>query len=146
MNAKPLTRRITTTLAATLALGLALPALSAVCEDVTFTVKNEHSTGKSIKIKKVKYRDITADASNLTENVVDYTCGFGKTCTSHGDDLGTLVSGRLAHRLTNIQFLYQYKEADGDWSDAVWSKKFAPTDEECRNNRDYGSSDWVITG
>lgn len=130
-------------LAAVLALGLAAPAMSAVCQDVTFTVKNDHSTGKSIKIKKVKYRDVIAASLN-TEDVVDIVCGHGQTCTTLGDDLGSVVEPRLGHDLNLIQFQYQYKEADGDWSSPVWSEKFKPSDRTCRNDRDYGSSDWVI--
>lgn len=131
--------------ALTLALALGGPALAAVCQDVTFTVQNGHRTNDLIKIKKVKYLDVTANSTN-TEDVVDITCSAGSTCTTLGDDLGSTLEARLGHDLTNVQFQFQYKELDGDWSDPVWSKKFKPTDLECRNDRNYGSSAWVITG
>lgn len=137
--------RLAQAAALSLAFSAGVPALAAVCQDVTFTVNNGHYTGKIIKIKKVKYWDDTANSSN-TEDVVDINCGTGKTCTTLGDDLGSIAEDRLLHDLTNIQFQYQYKEADGDWSTPVWSKKFVPTDTECRNDRNYGGSTWVITG
>lgn len=131
--------------AAALALGIAGPSLAGVCQDVTFTFKNSHYTGKEIKIKKVKYRDTTAASTN-TEDVVDITCQFGNTCSTLGDDLGSLVEDRLGHNLSNMQFYYSYREADGQWSLPLWSPKFKPTDKECTNGRDYGTSAWAITG
>jgi hypothetical protein len=131
--------------AAAFALGIAGPVLAATCQDITFTVKNDHYTGDEIKIKKVKYRDTTS-ATNNTEDVVDITCQHGNTCTTLGDDLGSLVEPRLGHDLSNVQFYYSYREADGDWSTPLWSKKFKPTDKECTNGRNYGTSAWVITG
>ena len=131
--------------AAALALGLAGPSLAGVCQAITFTVHNSHYTGDEIKIKKVKYRDLTA-ATNNTEDVIDITCQFGSTCTTYGDDLGSVVEGRLGHDLGNIQFYYSYREADGQWSPLMWSKKFKPTDQECTNGRNYGTASWEITG
>ncbi|MBN8487712.1 MAG: hypothetical protein J0M20_08325 [Burkholderiales bacterium] len=136
---------ITRLVAAALALGIAGPSLAAECKDITFTVKNDHYTGDEIKIQKIKYRDTTAAATG-TENVVDYTCPHGSTCVSVGRDLGGLLDPRLGHDLSNVQFYYSYREADGDWSTPVWSKKFKPTDKECTNGRNYGTSAWVITG
>ena len=137
--------RITQGAALSLAISLGAPALAAVCQDITFTVNNGHVTNDLIKIKKVKYQDVTANSSN-TEDVVDIVCGAGSTCTTLGDGLGSTFEARLGHSLTNVQFQYQYKEADGDWSSPVWSRKFKPTDQECRNDRNYGGTIWVITG
>jgi hypothetical protein len=137
--------RLAQAAALTLAVAFGAPALAAVCQDVTFTVKNGHVTNDSIKIKKVKYLDVTANTTN-TEDVVDITCSAGNTCSTLGDDLGSAFEARLGHDLTNVQFQFQYKELDGDWSSPVWSKKFKPTDRECRNDRNYGSDSWVITG
>ena len=137
--------RIAQAAALGLTISLGAPALAAVCQDITFTVNNGHVTNDIIKIKKVKYKDVTANTTN-TEDVVDITCSPGNTCTTLGDDLGSTIEARLGHDLTNIQFQYQYKELDGDWSSPVWSRKFVPTDKECRNDRNYGGSTWVITG
>jgi hypothetical protein len=137
--------RLAQAAALTLAVAFGAPAFAAVCQDVTFTVHNGHRTNDSIKIKKVKYLDVTANSTN-TEDVVDIICGAGSTCTTLGDDLGSTFEARLGHDLTNVQFQFQYKELDGDWSDPVWSKKFKPSDRECRNDRDYGGDIWVITG
>jgi len=133
--------------AAALALGVAGPSLAAVCQDVTFTFTNSHYTGKEIKIKKVKYRDTTAATTN-TEDVIDITCQFGSTCGTWGDDLGSLVEDRLGHDLSNFQFYYSYREADGQYSLPLWSPKFKPAKNnmECTNGRNYGTAAWEITG
>jgi hypothetical protein len=138
--------RITRLATACLTCGLAAPSMAALCQDVTFTFNNSHLSGGPIKVKKIKYRDITANQSGIVENIVDKTCANGSTCTTVGEDLTDVFTGRLGHDLTNFQFQYQAEDALGNWLPAVWSKKFVPTDTECRNDRDYGGSTWVITG
>lgn len=129
-----------------LALGfaaIALPSSAAVCQNVTFSFTNSHFSGGKIKVKKVKYFDRVSNKTR-TENVADRECSLGNTCATDGDDLGSLTQPVQGHDLTDIQFYFSYKEADGDWSDAVWGSKKLPSDEECRNDRNYGA--FTITG
>ena len=122
---------------------IALPAAATPCYNVTFSFLNAHATGQRIQVKKVKYFDRISNKTR-TEDVEDRECAFGKVCTTDGDDLGSLTEPVQGHDLTDIQFFLSFKEADGDWSDAVWGSKKQPTDEQCRNDRNYGH--FTITG
>lgn len=138
-----ITRPARLAIAAVLAAAIALPAAATPCYNVTFSFTNSHSTGKSILVKKVQYFDITSNKTR-TQDVNNRECGFNKTCTTDAANLGSQFEPVLGHDLTDIQFYFSFKEADGDWSDAAWGGKKIPTDKECRNDRNYGA--FSITG
>ena len=116
---------------------LALPGISAAdndkCKDVRFRVTNEHSTGKKIKITGVNYHDVVNN-KDVTKDLAEVECAIHATCLTSDKDLHDVEGTNIK----DIQFVFRYKENDGDWSDKVKSKAFEPNDKTCRADRIYG--------
>ncbi len=131
---------VRSTLAALLlAGGATLPALAAVCNNVTFSFTN--TSGGPIKVTKVGYRDL--DSSNpgkrRVENVADIQCPDTWVCFTAPQDLGSATRPRENHELTDVQFLHAHQDAFGNWLPEVWSSKSVPADMTCTDNRNYGA-------
>ena len=160
-----------------IAAGLVVTALSPAhagdaCKNVKFRVTNNHSSGKAIIIKRVKYfnktdggwrtevvnQNIIVDTREFADLVPIGTfdrspgliCRHGKECTTAGDNLG----GAEGQPLTKFRFIYIHIVA-GNWSqgDAKWSNEVESADKEpggptCSANKIYsgGKSGWKISG
>jgi hypothetical protein len=89
----------------------------------------------------VRYRDL--DSGNpgrfWVENVRDFSCPSGWTCSTDGDDLGSITRPRENHELTDIQFLHSHQDEFGAWLPAVWSSRNVPSNMTCTDGRNYGA-------
>jgi hypothetical protein len=137
------------------------------CKNVKFRVTNDHSSGKTIIIKRVKYFN-KSDGRWRTE-VVNQNCSLkddptlleamtplgtlernpglicrhGHECTTAGDNLGDAEG----EPLTKFRFIYIY-EAAGKRSGEVESGDKEPGGPTCFANKVYsgGKSGWKISG
>jgi hypothetical protein len=137
------------------------------CRNVKFKVTNNHSSGKTIIVKRVKYFN-KADGRWRTEVVnqnfslsVDdplwaeigplgpldknpgLICKHGRECTTGGDNL----SDAEGEPLTKFRFIYIY-DAAGKWSGEVESADKEPANPTCNANKTYsgGKAGWEISG
>lgn len=85
----------------------------ALCKDVKFEFKNNHSSKEKIRVTKVEYWD-KEDNKWRTETVANKVCSYGLTCQTSGDDLGHVSN----EKITKIRFHFQYWAA-GKWSGTV---------------------------
>jgi hypothetical protein len=140
MNRGPITLS-RTAIALVVALVATTPTLAAVCNNVTFSLTNE-SDGP-ILVTQVRYRDLDSGNPNQfrVENIRDFSCPSGWTCTSDEQDLGSVTRPRENHELTDIQFLHSHEDAFGNWTAAVWSTRNVPANPTCTDGRNYGAYD-----
>jgi hypothetical protein len=82
---KPSDRLLAITVLAALATASA-PAFADTCKDVKFKVTNNHSEGREIEIRKVKYFNPHTGRTH-TEDVGNLMCSHGGTCTTRGDNI-----------------------------------------------------------
>ena len=127
-----------TAVALVVAIGSTTPTLAAVCNNVTFSLTNR-SPG-AITVTQVRYRDLNSgDPSQMrVENIRDFPCASNDTCTSNGDDLGSITRPRQNHNLTDIQFRFQRLDNLGAWQDADWGDEYVPATLTCTDDRNYG--------
>ena len=85
----------------------------------------------------VRHRDLNSgDPSQMrVENIRDFPCASNDTCTSNGDDLGSITRPRQNHNLTDIQFRFQRLDNLGAWQDADWGDEYVPATLTCTDDR-----------
>jgi hypothetical protein len=126
---------------AALTSGSSVSQASDTCTKVKFKVTNHHQDKVTIKLLKLEFYN--SDSGKWkTEDLVNQECGYGKTCTTSGDNLAD-AEGR---NITKVKFHFQYKERDGQWSKEFTGgeKAIDASEQRCTANRTYG--DFDITG
>ncbi len=129
--------RVTRNAAALLvAFGTTTPAMAAVCNDVTFTFTN--ATNDLIQVTKVGYRDLNSSNPNTrrVDNISTENCASEDTCTTNGEDLGSIAKPRENHDLTDIQFWHSH-----NLGSYIWSTPSVVADHACHDNHNYGPFD-----
>jgi hypothetical protein len=115
------------------------------CKDVKFKFTNKHNSGGTIEVSQVKYFN-KANGAWQTEDVHNFECKQGKTCTTSGDNL----RDSEGEDLTKFHFVYRYKGTKGtdNWSDYVEGGDKIPDNPTCTANKTYGpgSTGWTIFG
>jgi hypothetical protein len=113
------------------------------CKNVKFKFTNNHDSGKSITVLRVKYFN-KANGQWQTEDIANKVCAQGATCTTGGDNL----RDSEGEDLTKFRFIYKYTEKDGDLSDEVEGGDKVPDNPTCNANRTYGpgTGGWTIFG
>lgn len=114
-------------------------AQAAVCNNVTFSLKN--TSDGPILVSRVRYRDLdSSDTSRRWEqNVDDFSCPADETCYTDPRNLGSATRPRENHELTDIQFLHAHQDKFGAWMNPVWSSASVPADMTCTDGRNYGT-------
>ena len=112
------------------------------CKNVKFKFTNKHNSGGKIEVHQVKYFN-KANGAWQTEDLNDFDCAQGKTCTTTGDNLGDSEG----EELTKIRFIYRYKgpKSTDNWSDYVEGGDKIPDDSTCFANKTYGPGDKGFT-
>lgn len=118
------------------------------CKNVKFQFKNNHSSANTILIFKVEYYN-RANGKWQTEEISNgpgignghFNCRYNTTCTTLGDNL----RDSEGEQITKVRFIYQFRKADGRWSDNITSRTFEPASPVCNANKTYGNSQgWTI--
>jgi hypothetical protein len=126
--------------AAVVLLGSTTPTLAAVCNNVTFSLIN--GTDGPIEVRRVGYRDLDSGepGTRREENVPNFACPSGDTCTTTRQDLGSITRPRENHELTDIQFEHSHLDEFGDWGDPHWGASYVPdtTTTTCIDDHNYG--------
>ena len=110
------------------------PASADTCKDVKFKVTNNHSEGREIQIRKVKYFN-PHTSSTQTEDVGNLMCNHGSTCTTRGDNLANAKNVDL----NSIQVVFKYRERDGQMSKEFQTQAFVPAYRKCTEGKTYGT-------
>ncbi len=118
--------------------GIALVAMSApaaadTCKDARFKVTNLHVEGREIEVRRIRYFN-PHTSSTRTEDVPNFICRHGATCTTAGDNLGNAKNVDL----NSIQVVFAFRERDKDWSDEFQTRPFVPTLRKCTEGKVYG--------
>ena len=113
--------------------GLLTNSPASTCENVKFTVTNNHFEGREIEIRQVKFFN-PHTGKTQTENVKNKICKHDKTCTTDGDNLANADKVDLR----DFQVVFKYREHDKGWSKEFHTQKFTPKYPKCGDNSKYG--------
>jgi hypothetical protein len=113
--------------------GLLTNSPASTCENVKFTVTNNHFEGREIEIRQIKFFN-PHTGKTQTENVKNKVCKNGDTCTTDGDNLANADKVDLR----DFQVVFKYREHDKGWSKEFQTQKFTPKYPKCGDNSKYG--------